>query len=368
MPRSRSSNSQNNYNKSAMAKDSAINYQNILLDNLDEPINITLSTPSSLNSLVTKCNTNFTVNDPHIKKYHQTALDYFKHQILEEVTQKIKKCNISKFNTPSTPEVISSLKFHVQSLDNEINFLRSELQEKNALVKSLVTSHILHENVRVQYKNVETNPRISPSKIIEFCLSGQASNSGDVTDFHINYEQIATKDAKAKHEVPSETNTLTVTDETKNNTKVNIQQEDISKKNDPQDGKRGINWKSLSSNDIAAAKTCIDSQSVGKRKDNKRVFIVGDSIIKHLNRYVIGGKAGNCNVYVRPSHGAKVRCMLDHVKPIIRDKPDHIIFHVGHNDIPSDKDAGDIAKSIVHLAMSGQTSLPENININIKLK
>ena len=43
--------------------------------------------------------------------------------------------------------------------------------------------------------------------------------------------------------------------------------------------------------------------------------------------------------------------MVGHVKPIIRDKPDHIIFHVGTNDIPSDKDAGDIAKSIVDLAM-----------------
>ena len=40
-----------------------------------------------------------------------------------------------------------------------------------------------------------------------------------------------------------------------------------------------------------------------------------------------------------------------YVKPIIRDKADHIIFHVGTNDIPSDKDAGDIAKSIVDLAM-----------------
>ena len=47
--------------------------------------------------------------------------------------------------------------------------------------------------------------------------------------------------------------------------------------------------------------------------------------------------------------------MVDHVKPIIRDKPDHIIFHVGSNDIPSDKDAGDIAKSIVHLAMSAKS-------------
>ena len=111
----------------------------------------------------------------------------------------------------------------------------------------------------------------------------------------------------------------------------------------------------MSFNDITAAETCNDSQSVGKRKDNKRLSIVGDSIIKHLNGYVIGSKTGNCNVYVRPYHGARVRCIVDHVKPIIRDKPDHIIFHVGTNDIPSDKDAGDIAKSVVDLAISAKS-------------
>ena len=60
---------------------------------------------------------------------------------------------------------------------------------------------MLHENVRVLYKNVETNPRISPSKIIdatETCSSVQACNSDDVTDFHINYEQIAMKQNIAK--------------------------------------------------------------------------------------------------------------------------------------------------------------------------
>ena len=65
--------------------DSAINYQNILLDNLDEQINITFSTPSPLNSLVTKRNTSFTVNDSHIEKHDQTALDHLKRQILTEV-------------------------------------------------------------------------------------------------------------------------------------------------------------------------------------------------------------------------------------------------------------------------------------------
>ena len=190
MPRSWNNNSENNYKESAMANDSAINYQNILLDNLGKPINITFSTPSPLNSLNTKRKTNFTANDSHIKKYDQTALDYLKRQILTEVTQEIKKCNISKCNTPSTPDVISFLKSHIQSLEREINFLRSELQEKNVLVKSLVTSHMLPENVHAPYKTAETNPCISPSKIIgatEFCSSGQVSNSDDVIDFNMNY-------------------------------------------------------------------------------------------------------------------------------------------------------------------------------------
>ena len=50
------------------------------------------------------------------------------------------------------------------------------------------------------------------------------------------------------------TNTFFVTDETKNNTKVNFQKEAMSKKNHLQDGKSGINRKSLISSDIAAAK------------------------------------------------------------------------------------------------------------------
>ena len=111
-------------------------------------------------------------------------MDYLKRQILTEVTLEIKKRSISKCNASNTPDIISSIKSDIQTLESEINILRSELQEKNALVKSMVTSYMLHENV-------ETNPRIRPSKITgatEFCSSCQVSNSDDVIDFHINHE------------------------------------------------------------------------------------------------------------------------------------------------------------------------------------
>ena len=98
---------------------------------------------------------------------------------MTEVTQEIKKkCNTSKCNTSSTPDIIHSLKSHTQIRERKINFLRSELQEKTAVVQSLVTSHMLHGNVHVPYKNVHTNPHISSSKIIgpaKFFSSSQVS-------------------------------------------------------------------------------------------------------------------------------------------------------------------------------------------------
>ena len=124
MPRSANSNLQNNYNESALANDGAINYRNIILANLDEPINVTFSMPPPLNSLVAKLKTNFTANDPHIKKYEQTTLDYLKRQILTEVTPKVKRYNISKCNTSSTPDIVSSLKSHIQTFESQINFHR----------------------------------------------------------------------------------------------------------------------------------------------------------------------------------------------------------------------------------------------------
>ena len=89
---------------------------------------------------------------------------------------------------------------------------------------------MFHENVHGPYKNVETNPRISSRKIIgtkEFCSSGHVFDRNDVIDFHINYEQVSTKDAKSKDQAKSlkrdeqsETNTSFVTDEPKSNQKI----------------------------------------------------------------------------------------------------------------------------------------------------
>ena len=41
----------------------------------------------------------------------------------------------------------------------------------------------------------------------------------------------------------------------------------------------------------------------------------------------------NGNLHVENFAGAMVRCMKNHIKPSLREKPDHIIFHMGTNDL-----------------------------------
>ena len=91
------------------------------------------------------------------------------------------------------------------------------------------------------------------------------------------------------------------------------------------------------------------STSVISEKTN--IVILGDSMIKHVNRYKMSNKLENCKVYVKSFSGSKVRCMKDHMKPSTREKPDHTILHVGTNDLNSNRSSHLIVKSTVDLAI-----------------
>ena len=62
---------------------------------------------------------------------------------------------------------------------------------------------------------------------------------------------------------------------------------------------------------------------------SETVYILGDSIIKKLNGYFFVKKVRHKYlIKVRSFSDTKVSCMIDHVKPTVRDdKPDHIILH-----------------------------------------
>ena len=89
-----------------------------------------------------------------------------------------------------------------------------------------------------------------------------------------------------------------------------------------------------------------------KKSDENECLLLEIVLLKTLMVMMFLARLKQCTVYIRPSLGAKVRCMEDHIKPVIRDNPDHVIFDIGTNDVPLDKSAEDAAKSIVELALS----------------
>ena len=117
-------------------------FQNILLDNIDMPINISLlSTPKALNSnsdlIVNKENTpandsNVTKIEEHLnQQYHHAALVHLKNQIMKEVSKERENYRREiKRNQLGAYEVITSLRSQMETLQSEVYFLRDELKEK----------------------------------------------------------------------------------------------------------------------------------------------------------------------------------------------------------------------------------------------
>ena len=77
--------------------------------------------------------------------------------------------------------------------------------------------------------------------------------------------------------------------------------------------------------------------SRNESRNEKRVVLLGDSIIKNINGYELSNQVEKGKIYVESYSGSKIRCMEDHAKPTSRTDPDHIILHVGTNDLPTRK-------------------------------
>ena len=121
-----------------------------------------------------------------------------------------------------------------------------------------------------------------------------------------------------------------------------------------------------------------DTRNASPSKTKKSVFILGDSMVKKVNGFYLTKYIKHkFLVKVRSFSSAKTRCMYDHAKPTIREvNPEHIILHVGTNDLNSEKTASQISNSIIDLANSlkNETNnihvsliVPRNDNLNNKV-
>ena len=74
-----------------------------------------------------------------------------------------------------------------------------------------------------------------------------------------------------------------------------------------------------------------NNSSTSVISEKKNIVILGDNMIKHDNGYDKSKRLENCKVYVKRFSGSKVRCIKDHIKPSMRQKPNHTILHAGTN-------------------------------------
>ena len=58
-----------------------------------------------------------------------------------------------------------------------------------------------------------------------------------------------------------------------------------------------------------------DQNTKKDQSKNKKIYILGDSKIKNLERWEMFKKLKTENIYVRHFPGTKVSCMKDHIKP-----------------------------------------------------
>ena len=154
-----------------MEGNKANNFQDILLDNIDMPINISLlSTPKALNSnsdlRVNKENT--PANDSHVTKieeylnqyYNHVKLVHLKNQIMKQVSKERENYRREiECNSPGAYEVISSLRSQIETLQSEVYFLRDELKEKTTLIKSLIAPYTLTTEHK-EHKTTKYNKQV----------------------------------------------------------------------------------------------------------------------------------------------------------------------------------------------------------------
>ena len=88
-------------------------------------------------------------------------------------------------------------------------------------------------------------------------------------------------------------------------------------------------------------------------KNEKSIFVIGNSVVKHLNGWEMSQKLNSdCKMFDKTFLGVKITCMNDYVITLVRSSPDHFILRVGTNDLSSDESPEERARSIIFLSTS----------------
>ncbi len=121
----------------------------------------------------------------------------------------------------------------------------------------------------------------------------------------------------------------------------------------------------INEEDNASNNQCLPESTQQKKNKKKKstTMIIGDSIVKFVDgKEMHRSLQRSQNVLVKSFPGATTSHMKHHIVPCMERKPDHVVLHIGCNDIRSKDTPSAIASRIVELANGVQN---ENTTVTI---
>ena len=212
---------------------------------------------------------------------------------------------------------------YIDSLHDQINYLREENKMKNSIIQSLLC-HSPSKNV-----NDKGDNSFRISKEVE--NDNLNNNLDNLFDKAVDDSFVDTKENDHKKDEdsskPLEHKNIT--------TRKKKKKKNHSEKLDNRDNNNNNKHDKNSNHD----RIDNSNRSTSYSNSKETVFIVDDNMVKKLNGlYLTKNIKHKFLVKVRPCSSAKTRSMYDHAKPtIMKLNPEHIVLHVGTNDLNSKK-------------------------------
>ena len=330
------------------------------------------------------------------RKYNELALGSLKRDA--EIKQQISQELEAHYNT----SLVKSLKDQIDILQSEVYFLREELREKNNLFKILMKSKISDNKCH----NIDTNnqndkiPESAPSELrhtttnknnhknisknetdekinndntnnsmannINFdsgsennnknngnknkgnCINSNEGNSNS----NNNNNSSSKENNMSSSNINSKINIKNINNNSKENN-MNSNGGDNSTNSKQKQASNNTNSISNNNNNSNSKENNISSSNINS-KTRKTAFIIGDSMVKKIDGYLLTSSINHRYIVkVRPFLSAKTIDMVDYIKPTQRDfNPDVYLLHVGTNDLFSNKSHEQISLDILNLANS----------------
>ena len=274
-------------------------------------------------------------------------LQSFKNELVEKFNRLTQaffaEINSLKSDALTTDAPTDEHSSYISSLREEIEYLREENRTKTLIIKQLteIKATVNPTNTLVTYNKNSTDKT--------------TQNSDNVIDKTIqNNNKEPFKNKKNTNKNLANTKTLSTTDNFTSTCLEHPKNEKYKSQNGKNTSEANEKKKQKKKKEDNHKEPTNRNNENKNNKNKTNVYILGDSIVKKLNGYLLTRKIKHKHlVKVRSFSGAKISCMRDHVKPTLRDiNPDHIILHAGTNDLRTENTASQIAKATIDLATS----------------